>query len=144
MPTTFGCSLPSRGPMSSPEGLRSLAQAAENAGFDSVWVSDHIILPRQVESFYPYAPDGVATFRPDEPYYEPLAALNFLAGCTRAGPARHPRADSPLPATPCLPPRYSRRWTFSPAGGLSWARAWDGWKRSSRRWVWTPTGSAAR
>jgi probable F420-dependent oxidoreductase len=52
-------------------------------GFDSVWVSDHIILPRQVESFYPYAADGVATFRPDEPYYEPLAALNFLAGCTQ-------------------------------------------------------------
>ena len=82
MPTTFGCSLPSRGPMSSPEGLRSLARSAEQAGFDSVWVSDHIILPRQVESFYPYAADGVATFRPDEPYYEPLAALNFLAGCT--------------------------------------------------------------
>ena len=82
MATTFGCSLPSRGPMSSPEALRSLAQDAERMGFDSVWVSDHIILPRQVESFYPYAADGVATFRPDEPYYEPLAALNFLAGCT--------------------------------------------------------------
>ena len=83
MPTTFGCSIPSRGPMSSPEALRSLAQRAEESGFDSVWVSDHIILPRQVDSFYPYAPDGVATFRPDEPYYEPLAALNFLAGCTQ-------------------------------------------------------------
>lgn len=83
MTLTFGCSLPSRGPMSSPEALRSLAQRAEDLSFDSVWVSDHIILPRQVDSFYPYAPDGVATFRPDEPYYEPLAALNFLAGCTQ-------------------------------------------------------------
>ncbi|MEC9272776.1 MAG: LLM class F420-dependent oxidoreductase, partial [Chloroflexota bacterium] len=27
--------------------------------------------------------DGVATFRPDEPYLEPLAALNFIAGCTK-------------------------------------------------------------
>lgn len=83
MAVTFGCSLPSRGPMCSPEALRSLAQRAEDLMFDSVWVSDHIILPRQVNSFYPYAPDGVATFRPDEPYYEPLAALNFLAGCTQ-------------------------------------------------------------
>ena len=83
MPVTFGCSLPSRGPISSPESLRSLAQRSEDLGFDSIWVSDHIILPRQVESFYPYAADGVATFKPDESYYEPLAALNFLAGCTQ-------------------------------------------------------------
>ena len=83
MPVTFGCSLPTRGPMSDPDVLRSLAQRAEDLAFDSVWVSDHVILPRQVESFYPYAADGVATFGPDEPYYEPLAALNFLAGCTQ-------------------------------------------------------------
>ncbi len=83
MAVTFGCSLPTRGPMSSPGTLRSLAQRAEDLGFDSVWVSDHIILPRQVESFYPYAADGVATFKPDDPYLEPLAALNFLAGCTQ-------------------------------------------------------------
>ncbi len=83
MPVTFGCSLPSRGPMASPEALRSLAQRAEDLTFDSVWVSDHIILPRQVDSFYPYAADGVATFRPDQPYYDPIATLNFLAGCTQ-------------------------------------------------------------
>ena len=83
MTTTFGFSLPSRGAMASPDNLKSLAQRAESLGYDSVWVSDHIILPRQVDSFYPYAADGVATFRPDEDYYEPLAALNFLAGCTQ-------------------------------------------------------------
>ena len=58
MPITFGCTLPSRGPMASPEALRALAQRAEDLSFDSVWVSDHVILPRQVESFYPYAADG--------------------------------------------------------------------------------------
>ena len=82
MPTTFGCSMPSRGPMAGPENLRTLAQRAEDLGFDSVWVSDHVILPREVASFYPYAADGVATFRPDQPYYDPIATLNFLAGCT--------------------------------------------------------------
>jgi len=83
MPTTFGTSMPSRGDMASPENLRTLGQRAESLGFDSVWVSDHIILPRKVDSFYPYAADGVATFRPDEDYYDPLATLNFLAGCTQ-------------------------------------------------------------
>ena len=83
MPVTFGTSLPSRGEMAGPEQLRSVAQRAEDLGYDHVWVSDHIILPKKVDSFYPYAADGVATFRPDEPYYEPLAALNFIAGCTQ-------------------------------------------------------------
>lgn len=83
MPTTFGTSMPSRGDMASPANLRTLAQRAESLGFDSAWVSDHIILPRSVDSFYPYAANGVATFRPDEDYYEPLASLNFLAGCTQ-------------------------------------------------------------
>ncbi len=83
MTATFGCSMPSRGPMSSPQSLRSLAQRAEDLGYDSIWVSDHIILPHDVKSFYPYAEDGVATFKPDQPYYEPIATLNFLAGCTQ-------------------------------------------------------------
>ena len=83
MAVTFGCSIPSSGALASPENLRALAQRAEDLGFDSVWVSDHVVVPRQIESFYPYAPDGVPTFRPDLPYFEPLAALNFLAGCTQ-------------------------------------------------------------
>ncbi|NQW24605.1 MAG: LLM class F420-dependent oxidoreductase [SAR202 cluster bacterium] len=83
MAVTFGTSLPSRGGMAGPEQLRSVAQRAEDLGYDHVWVSDHIVLPQKVDSFYPYAADGVPTFRPNEPYYEPLAALNFIAGCTK-------------------------------------------------------------
>ena len=83
MAVTFGTSLPSRGEMAGPEPLRNVAQRAEALGYDHVWVSDHIILPKKVDSFYPYAEDGVATFKPDEPYYEPLSALNFIAGCTQ-------------------------------------------------------------
>ena len=82
MAITFGCTLPSRGSLASPELLRSLAQRAEDLSFDSIWVSAHVILPREVESFYPYAADGVPTFTPDQPYYDPIATLNFLAGCT--------------------------------------------------------------
>jgi probable F420-dependent oxidoreductase len=83
MAVTFGTSMPTRGVLATPEHLRTLAQRAEDLSFDHIWVSDHVILPRQVDSFYPYAADGVATFLPDEPYFEPLAALNFLAGCTQ-------------------------------------------------------------
>ena len=82
MPVTFGCSLPSRGQMASPDNMRRLAQRAEDLSFDHVWVSDHIVIPHEVDSFYPYAADGVAPFQRDNTYLEPLAALNFLAGCT--------------------------------------------------------------
>ena len=68
--------------MASPDNLRNLAQRAEDLSFDHVWVSDHIIIPHEVASFYPYAADGVAPFQRDNTYFEPLAALNFLAGCT--------------------------------------------------------------
>ena len=84
MAISFGCSLPSLGSMASPENLVALAHRAEDLAFSSVWVSDHIILPREVSSFYPYSSDGVATFTPDEPYYEPISTLNFLAGATSA------------------------------------------------------------
>ena len=43
MAVTFGTSLPSRGEMAGPEQLRSVAQRAEDLGYDHVWVSDHIV-----------------------------------------------------------------------------------------------------
>ena len=46
-------------------------------------MADHIVSPRRVASAYPYAADGVSPFAPDLPFYEPLAVLTFLAGCTR-------------------------------------------------------------
>lgn len=80
MAVTFGCHLPNA---ISSEMLRTVATRAEDLGFDSVWFIDHIVIPRQVQSFYPYAPDGTSPFHPDRPVYEPLSVLNFLAGCTR-------------------------------------------------------------
>lgn len=84
MALTFGCVLTEAifGPLAGPEALRTLAQYAEAVGLDSVWFADQIVLPRQVEATYPYAGDGASPFDPDLPFYEPLSALNFLAGCT--------------------------------------------------------------
>jgi len=75
-------SLPSRGPTATRQNLRTLAQHAEALGMDSVWVSDHIIVPRRIDSFYPYDPAGRFPTAPEQTYLEPLTALTFLAGCT--------------------------------------------------------------
>jgi probable F420-dependent oxidoreductase len=78
----FGFSLPSRGPAATMQNLRDLARHAEALGADSVWVSDHIIVPRRIASFYPYDPQGRFPSAPEQAYLEPLTALSFLAGCT--------------------------------------------------------------
>jgi probable F420-dependent oxidoreductase len=78
----FGVSLPSRGTTTTTDSLRLLAQHAETVGLDSIWVSDHIIVPQQIESFYPYDPNGAFPADPEQDYYEPLTTLSFLAACT--------------------------------------------------------------
>ena len=81
--TTIGCTLPSRGALATPENLRTLATRAEELGFDHLWVSDHIVIPTQVASTYPYASTGVMPFEPSQPYCEPLSMLGYLAACTQ-------------------------------------------------------------
>ena len=78
----FGFSLPSRGPAATMQNMRLLAQHVEAVGLDSVWVSDHIVVPRHIDSFYPYDPEGCFPSAPDQAYYEPLTTLAFLAACT--------------------------------------------------------------
>jgi probable F420-dependent oxidoreductase len=79
----FGCSLIVRGKHATQENLRTMAKQAETWGFDSLWASDHLILPPLTTSRYP----GSATGQfPDfwlQQYFEPLAILNYLASCTQ-------------------------------------------------------------
>ncbi len=79
---TFGCTLPTRGALATTENIRTLATKAEDLGLDHIWVSDHIVIPNQVSSPYPYSPTGASPFAVDQPYCEALTALSYLAGCT--------------------------------------------------------------
>ena len=36
----------------------AFAEKAEALGYDTVWFSDHIVIPTEVKSFYPYDPSG--------------------------------------------------------------------------------------
>src|SRR3989304_6164897 len=78
----IGVHLPHVGPLASREGITAFAQLAEDFGFDSLWVSDHVVIPRQIDSRYPYRADGALPLRPDTPLLEPLASLLFVAGIT--------------------------------------------------------------
>lgn len=104
----IGCTLPTSGAAADPAALGDLAQAAEELGYDSVWISDHVVVPQQISSSYPYSPDGRFQLQPTHPYMEPLAALGYLAGVTRkvrlglavlVMPYRHPLLTAKMIAT---------------------------------------------
>jgi probable F420-dependent oxidoreductase len=59
-----------------------MAKALEQAGFDSLWVADHVVLPATIGSSYPFAADGKATWSPEAPYVEALVALALAAAVT--------------------------------------------------------------
>jgi alkanesulfonate monooxygenase SsuD/methylene tetrahydromethanopterin reductase-like flavin-dependent oxidoreductase (luciferase family) len=46
----FGFGLPTRGPLSSPEHLVTLAQRGEEMGFNIISVSDHVVIPTSIHS----------------------------------------------------------------------------------------------
>ncbi|HYY03676.1 MAG TPA: TIGR03619 family F420-dependent LLM class oxidoreductase [Gaiellaceae bacterium] len=65
----FGVILPNYGRGSSPDAIRSVAEAAEELGFHSVWATEHIIV----------GPEAVDRFGR---VYDPLVTLGWIAGWT--------------------------------------------------------------
>lgn len=59
-----------------------LAKVAEEVGFDSVAVSDHVVYPSYLESKYPYTPDGKPQFSPDENWPDVWVAIAHMAAVT--------------------------------------------------------------
>jgi probable F420-dependent oxidoreductase len=82
-----GVRIPHTGRGASPERIRAWCQAAERAGFDSVWGVDHIVMPERVESLYPLprrptaiADNGVSVLL--APNFELMTTLSFVAAVT--------------------------------------------------------------
>ncbi len=67
----FGIGLPHFRQVASTEAIVKVAQQAEALGFDSVWVSDHIVVPHS------------AIPRFGEAFFEPFTTLAYVAGQTR-------------------------------------------------------------
>jgi len=60
----------------------AVAQAAEAAGFESVWTAEHVIIPETIESKYPYTEDGDIPVPADIAFYDPLITLSAIAAAT--------------------------------------------------------------
>jgi probable F420-dependent oxidoreductase len=76
----IGCHLPTtQDPATSRDALVTFAREAEKRDIASLWVSDHVVIPRVTTG---YGRGGSFPHPPDRPYLEPVAALAAAAMVT--------------------------------------------------------------
>jgi probable F420-dependent oxidoreductase len=104
----FGCHLPVYGVAATRETTLAFARRMEALGYDSLWASDHVVIPWRISSRYPYGATGEFPLPPATPFLEPLTTLALVAGATeriRLGttvlvlPHRHPVLAAKMLAT---------------------------------------------
>lgn len=78
----FGFPIPTRGPLGTLDTIRRLARAAEEYRYDSIWITDHVVIPKASTSKYPYSADGRFDLDVAQHYLEPLTVMSYLAGVT--------------------------------------------------------------
>jgi probable F420-dependent oxidoreductase len=57
----FGIGLPNYSQGASPQGVREVARAAEELGYDSVWTTDHILVPKEHAPTFGYVLEAILT-----------------------------------------------------------------------------------
>jgi probable F420-dependent oxidoreductase len=65
-----------------PTAYAEVAQAAEGAGFHTLWLSDHLVTPVAWNSRYPYSESGHPGYGPDAPLVDVLVAAGHIAALT--------------------------------------------------------------
>jgi probable F420-dependent oxidoreductase len=59
-----------------------LARAADERGWDTICVSDHVVNPETITSVYPYTKDGGRRWAPFTPWADPWVAIGAMAAVT--------------------------------------------------------------
>ncbi len=79
----FGMTLANTGPNVEGESAIAYAQAAEAAGFESLWTVEHVVVPEGYQTPYPYSEDGkMPGKRDDLDIPDPLIWMAFVASVT--------------------------------------------------------------
>jgi probable F420-dependent oxidoreductase len=78
----IGAKVPNSGPLPAERGIGAMAKELEDSGFESLWVSDHIVMPTVINARYPFAADGKATWPSDTPYFDAMISLALIAAAT--------------------------------------------------------------
>lgn len=85
----YGYETLSTGPLASPESIAVLSRHGDALGFELVTVGDHIVVPRTIESQYPYTESGKPNLEwahdEDEPtglFLDQITTISFVAAHT--------------------------------------------------------------
>ena len=76
----YGFAVPTDGPLAAPDQIVALASKGEDLGFEFISVSDHILIPKNIASRYPYGETG--QWEDGDDCLEQLTTLSFVAGHT--------------------------------------------------------------
>jgi probable F420-dependent oxidoreductase len=78
----IGFNAPTTGALIDPDSLRRIITEGEALGFDYATVSDHIMVPRNLDSKYPYTNDGEFPAGTAAAWLEQLATTAYIAALT--------------------------------------------------------------
>ena len=79
----LGIHLGNNGSSATAASLATLAARAEELGYDSVWTSDHVVIPSTIAGEQPSGRPGVYDPADLENYWEAFSVLAFVAGMTK-------------------------------------------------------------
>jgi probable F420-dependent oxidoreductase len=74
-----GLTIPTRGPLATRDAIETLVRCAEELGFAHLSVSDHVVVPRSIESRYPYSESGAWPGAASGECLEQFTLLAYLA-----------------------------------------------------------------
>lgn len=69
--------------MANAQQMIGMAQLAESSGFESVWTFEHVVVPLDYQSKYPYSPTGKMGGPAETNFFDPLIALTAIAASTK-------------------------------------------------------------
>jgi probable F420-dependent oxidoreductase len=78
----FGFGAPVSGPLSGPRDLARIVSEGEAMGYDYCTISDHVMIPRDIEAKYPYSDTGEFPGRAGGDRHEQLTTVAFVAAKT--------------------------------------------------------------
>ena len=79
----IGVQVPHRGPMTDPACIQAIVSEGEALGYEVLIVSDHIVVPKDIDSRYPYSEAGDFPGRVGGECMEQLALLAYVAAMTK-------------------------------------------------------------
>ena len=79
----IGTDIPTRGPWATPDVMARIAIEAEALGFGYLTLSDHVLIPRNIDAPYPYSETGAFPLLDNNDLQEQLTAIAWLAGQTK-------------------------------------------------------------